>query len=221
MTEVPPERAALLLHGFFSLPLMMTRIGKDLRQCGYHISSPYYPSWRWPLIRIIDDLAVHIACTPQLRTARRLDIIAHSMGGLVARALIARHRPLNLGRVICLGTPHGGSEIADRFVALAPFKRLVLGAAGPVLVTHGHHDRDEMLGTVDYPLANIAGTSAHWEGPTSKWLASPNDGKVSLASTHCTGESAHLALPVPHRLLPFDGGVRRQILAFLKDGTFA
>lgn len=214
------QPAALLLHGFFSLPVMMAALARDFRVDGYHVESPFYPSWRWPMARIADHLSMQVARSDVLAKAPRIDIVAHSMGGLLARAIIARHRPANLGRVVCLGTPHGGSEIADRLHASALFRRTVLGAAGPALVTKRGPDWDSALGPVDYPLGNIAGTSSSWEGPTARLLPVPHDGKVSLASTHCNGEADHIALPVPHRLLPFDRSVRLQAMAFVSTGAF-
>src|SRR5207245_2103027 len=48
--------------------------------------------------------------------ASRVDIVAHSMGGLVARACIrARGQASGVGRLITLGTPHQGTEIFPRF----------------------------------------------------------------------------------------------------------
>lgn len=222
MADLPQngEQAAILLHGFFSLPVMMAPIGRDLHAAGYRVHNPFCPSWRWPLARIADHLALQLLQSEPLATARRIDIVAHSMGGLLARAMLARHRPANLGRVVCLGTPHGGSEIADRFHASALLRKPVLGAAGPALVTKRQAGWDIELGSVNYPLGNIAGTSSSWEGPTARFLPEPHDGKVSVASTHCAGEADHIALPVPHRLLPFDRSVRRQVLAFVDTGAF-
>ncbi len=47
---------------------------------------------------------------------RHLYLVAHSMGGLVARACIrARGQASGVGRLITLGTPHQGTEIFPRF----------------------------------------------------------------------------------------------------------
>jgi triacylglycerol lipase len=44
--------------------------------------------------------------------AQRLTLVAHSMGGLACRAYLARHGAGRVAKVITLGTPHRGSEIA-------------------------------------------------------------------------------------------------------------
>src|SRR6266516_2634613 len=47
---------------------------------------------------------------------RHLYLVAHTMGGLVARACIrARGQASGVGRLITLGTPHQGTEIFPRF----------------------------------------------------------------------------------------------------------
>jgi triacylglycerol lipase len=44
---------------------------------------------------------------------RKLIVIAHSMGGLVVRLHLHKHpTQTRIARVICIGTPHGGSRIA-------------------------------------------------------------------------------------------------------------
>ena len=40
-------------------------------------------------------------------------IVAHSMGGLVARAYLRRHGGAQVARVITLGTPHHGTALAN------------------------------------------------------------------------------------------------------------
>ena len=51
------------------------------------------------------------------------------MGGLVIRALLNRYRPDNLGRVVQIGTPNHGSEVAD-FLKNDWLYRLFFGPAG-------------------------------------------------------------------------------------------
>jgi pimeloyl-ACP methyl ester carboxylesterase len=46
---------------------------------------------------------------------RAVTIVAHSMGGLVARAALRRARAGLIGRIITLGAPHHGTALACRF----------------------------------------------------------------------------------------------------------
>lgn len=142
------------------------------------------------------------------------------MGGLVIRALLNPNRPANLGSVVMLGTPNGGSELAD-MLAASQISRLVLGNAAPALVTSRTPKVIRQLGTIDYPVGVIAGDRPSIEGPFASWLPRPHDGKVSVAATHVEGEADHLVMPVTHMLLPYHQGVNRQVLRFLQDGRFA
>lgn len=45
--------------------------------------------------------------------AERLIVVAHSMGGLVARAWLRAHGSARVARVITLGTPHHGTSLAN------------------------------------------------------------------------------------------------------------
>jgi pimeloyl-ACP methyl ester carboxylesterase len=70
-----------------------------------------------PLGAAIDDYvpqlhsAIEELCA---RTGRReLIIVAHSMGGLVARAYLRAHGSERIARVITLGTPHHGTSLAQ------------------------------------------------------------------------------------------------------------
>ena len=47
--------------------------------------------------------------------ARRVAIVGHSMGGLVARAYLRRHDPAKVSTVVTIGTPHHGSVHAWLF----------------------------------------------------------------------------------------------------------
>ena len=45
--------------------------------------------------------------------SKRVIIVAHSMGGLVARAWLRRHGAQRVARIITLGTPHHGTALAN------------------------------------------------------------------------------------------------------------
>jgi pimeloyl-ACP methyl ester carboxylesterase len=148
----------------------------------------------------------------------RLDIVTHSMGGLVARALITAHRPANLGRVVMCAPPNRGSELADLLVSLN-LAQAVLGPAHAHLVTRRTADNEALLGTVDYELGIIAGNRSLTPVP-ARLLPPPHDGKVSVQATHLAGMADHIVLPVPHSLMTAHPASTSQALHFLQQGRF-
>ena len=195
----------------------MTRLASAARRAGYATFAPSYP-YRRPLAEIVAWLTPRVAAFAA-GLAGPLHIVTHSMGGLVARALIAATRPSRPGRVVMLAPPHGGSELADLLVRLrlAP---LVLGGSGRHLTTRRAGTDEAALGAVDYPLGIIAGDRALLPLPFDL-LPRPHDGKVSIASTRIDGAADHLVLPVTHTLMVYDRRVIAAALAFLKTGRFA
>ena len=82
------------------------RLKLHLRAHGYRVECYDY-DWRQSLATLGPALAAHLAAIPE-----RLVLVAHSLGGLLARAALA-HLPLpRLERVVLLGTPNGGSFAA-------------------------------------------------------------------------------------------------------------
>jgi len=84
----------VLLFAYLKLKLKLQIAGHD---------SEFFPyDWRTSLSQLGKDLAAEI------KGGQRSHLVAHSMGGLVARAALS-HRPDSLGRIIMLGTPNFGS----------------------------------------------------------------------------------------------------------------
>ncbi|MDR7050884.1 triacylglycerol esterase/lipase EstA (alpha/beta hydrolase family) [Duganella sp. 3397] len=65
----------------------------------------------------IDDFAPQVQAAVEhlcaVTGSAQVIILAHSMGGLVARAWLRRHGAARVARVITLGTPHHGTVLAD------------------------------------------------------------------------------------------------------------
>lgn len=213
--------SVVLLHGFAGLPGVMQPFAFALRKQGYRTLAPWYDSWRLPLRTIVDRLAPRVAAFASAQPADEpVHFVCHSMGGLVARALIARQRPAQLGRVVMLGTPSRGSELAD-LLDRWPATRTVLGRAAPALVTARDPELEAVLGRVDYPLGIVAGDRPMMRGLSDRILPAPHDGKVSVASTHVAGESDHIVLPLSHMMLAYHPAAQAQTAAFLENGAFA
>lgn len=88
----------VLLAAYLALKLRLRIAGHDAEFWHY--------DWRLGLDRLGAELARAIDAAP----GRTTHLVAHSMGGLVARAALG-HRPRNLeeARIVTLGTPHSGS----------------------------------------------------------------------------------------------------------------
>src|SRR5262249_24972727 len=157
--------------------LNMWPIGRALSRAGYHTLNLSYPSRSQSLDRLIDPLADEI----ERRAHGTVHFVTHSMGGLVARALLARRRPASLGRVVMLGPPNDGSEWVQ-LLAKVGLDEMILREARHVLTPDRLDETRASLGEANYPLGIIAGD---WPDPTlpRAVLPRPNDGKVSVAAT--------------------------------------
>lgn len=218
MTACSTPATVLLLHGFAGLPIMNRPLTLKLRRVGYRPVEIGYDSWGQSLDQICEHLAPVLARLDDDEDP--LHIVAHSMGGLVARALIHRQRPARLGKVIMLGTPNGGSEIAD-FLDRTPYLRPILGRAAPALITQRPAEIEALFGIVDYELGIIAGSRPMLPISAGRMVPTPCDGKVSVASTWLSGAADHIVLPLSHSMLPYHGSAHRQIGHFLAYGHFS
>ncbi len=217
-TAASPVRAiVILLHGFAGLPIMNRPLAHRLRRFGYRPVEIGYDSWGQSLDQICEHLEPQLT---RLDGEESVHIVAHSMGGLVPRVLIHRHRPAHLGKVIMLGTPNGGSEVAD-FFDRTPWLRPVLGRAAPALITQRPAVIDDLLGPVDFDLGIIAGSRPLIPSAAARLLPTPSDGKVSVASTRLAGAADHIVLPLSHAMLPYHALAHSQIRHFLAQGRFS
>lgn len=103
----------LLLHGYVCNSGYWAQLSAALRRAGVSHAALDLE----PLGAGIDEYlpSVH-AALERLRAATgasRVIIVAHSMGGLVARAYLRRYGDAAVARVITLGTPHQGTLLAS------------------------------------------------------------------------------------------------------------
>lgn len=207
----------VLLHGLGRTSASMRKFQRSLVRAGFRTLNLDYPSRRHDIAALADQVGPIIERFAAKLTGR-LHLVTHSMGGLVARALIHHRRPARLGRVVMLAPPNQGSEIADLLGGTRTYRR-IFGPAGAQLGTLGAGAMADLLGPVDYELGIIAGTRAldplGWAA-----LPKPNDGKVTVAATKLAGMADHIALPATHTFIMRDPAVIAASIHFLREGCF-
>ena len=220
MHAVIPARASegvVLLHGLARTPRSMARIERDLTQAGYVVVNLAYPSRQAPIEALSEGVFDRIRDSATLRDCTRVHFVTHSMGGIVLRDMISKHRIERLGRVVMLGPPNQGSELVDRLVSWRLFS-WINGPAGQQLGT-GPDSVPSRLGPVDFELGVIAGDrSINWIN--SGMIPGADDGKVSVERTKVAGMKDHLVVHATHPTMLFHRTVISAVRRFLKTGAF-
>jgi len=207
----------IVLHGIARTHRSMSHVSKALRKAGFEVLNIGYPSTRLPLESLLDHIGPQVEKFNQ-DSDRKLHFVGYSMGGLLARGVIHRHRPENLGRVVQLAPPNGGSEVADFWKNFFLFK-WIFGPAGQEL---GRREQkfSRILGPVDFELGVIAGNRT-WDPFSSAMIEGPDDGKVSVASTKVEGMKDHIVIPATHTFIIYKKEAFRQAIHFLRHGEFS
>jgi pimeloyl-ACP methyl ester carboxylesterase len=207
----------VLLHGIARTSRSLNKVESALRQAGFATLNLDYASRRKPIEALAEEIHPPIAAFAKLHDAP-IHFVAHSMGGLLARRYLAIHRPPGLGRVVMLGTPNAGSEVADLLRGLSLY-RAIYGPAGLQLTTH----QPSVLAGLpppDYDVGIIAGCRSIAPTASLLVLPRPNDGRVSVASSKLANMADHIIVKASHTGLPRHPDAIAQTIAFLQAGKF-
>ena len=207
----------VLLHGIARTSRSLRKVERALRAGGFATLNLDYASRRKPLEALAADIHPDITAFAN-RIGGPLHFVAHSMGGLLIRIYVAHYRPAALGRVVMLGTPNGGSEIADLLQRLSIY-RAFYGPAGQQLTTEQDADLTS-LPPPDYAVGIIAGIRSIDPIASRFILPRPNDGRVSVQSSKLAGMSDHTIVKATHTGLIRHPVAIAQAVTFLREGRF-
>lgn len=210
------REAVVLVHGLWMHGVVMTPLARCLARSGYQARRFSYPSARLALAENADRLAAFV----QALAAPRVHFVAHSAGGLVTLAALARHPHLPPGRIVLLGVPYGGCRAAENLLTW----RLGAYAVGPGMLGRTVHD---WLGLAARPVPDretgvIAGRVAFGIGRVvAPPLPEENDGIVCLSETAVPGMRERVVMEVSHSGMLVSSAVGQAACAFLHTGHFS
>jgi pimeloyl-ACP methyl ester carboxylesterase len=196
----------------------MNRLDAYLRAAGYSTQNWGYPSRKKSIERLAFEVVPAAVARCREQGAERIHFVTHSMGCLLVRYYLSQRGIDGLGRVVMIGPPNHGSELADIWAGV-PGYRTLNGPAGFQLGT-GPGNLPSSLGAVDFEVGVIAGTNT--TNPVfSLMIPGADDGKISVARTRLDGMRDFLVVPASHSLMMRDVRVMEQTAFFLKHGRFA
>lgn len=220
MHHPPPLSTTILLHGILSSGIALKPIKKYLEQHHCPAIDISYPSRQFST----DQLAKYVYNTIKLRLApdEPFNVVAHSLGGILVRVMVHEHPELianhRLERVVMLGTPNQGSDLAE-VLCRKRLGRHLLGPAGKELCPNADL-LTKKLGKVSFPLGVIAGNRSHNPFSERIFEGVPNDGAVAVAATKVAGMADWIELPTTHSGLHTDRRSLHQTFYFLSHGHF-
>jgi len=204
------KEAVVLIHGIWMNGAEMFRLRQRLTEAGYDCYQFHYPALRcspeenaeslYEFTHTIEAHVVHFVC--------------HSLGGLVMLHLFDKHIVEKKGRIVFLGVPVNGSQVARRLSSnvltrWAVGKSIDHGLLGDRPVWKKWRDLGVISGNIPIGVGLLVG------GPPS-----PHDGTVSVEETYLGGATDYLTLPASHFGLLYSETVFIQIVTFLRAGKF-
>ena len=101
----------ILLHGLHQTTWVMRPLAKRLEQAGFNTHCHRYYSLKDPIAKHSQSLNNWL--NQHHHPRERINLVGHSLGGLVIRDFIHRYPQWQIARCVTLGTPHMGSVSAD------------------------------------------------------------------------------------------------------------
>lgn len=108
----PNPRPLLLVHGYGCSRGVWWRLRRQLEAAGYIVSTVSLAPPYTHIGKLVPLLQRRVEETCRATGAKRVVLVAHSMGGLVCRSYLSRFGATRIERLVTLASPHAGSELA-------------------------------------------------------------------------------------------------------------
>ncbi|MEW8051215.1 MAG: alpha/beta fold hydrolase, partial [Candidatus Thiodiazotropha sp.] len=199
------KEIVVLLHGLARSNAAMWLLNMRLKHAGYHVETVGYRSLNRTPQQIVDDISQQIDLCSKGK-ANKIHFVGHSLGGLLIRAYLQNSDVRNLGRVVLVGTPNQGTEVADHFK-----DKWWAKIAGPTALSLGTGEGSfpKTLDDPYYPVGVIAGVS---QNDNDHILPGLDDGLVSVESTKVNNMNDFVIVYSGHSMMRYNEDVADQTI---------
>ncbi len=184
-----------------------------LGAAGFDVHQFHYQSISESPPTVVERLRVQVR---ELALLQTVNLLGHSLGGLLVLSLLRAHPELPVARSVLLGSPVNGSRSARAFRDLPGASWFMGGVAEDELLRPASR---QWSGPGEIGI--VAGTSSVGLGRMIGNLPEPNDGTVSVAETRLDGATDHCELPVSHMGMLLSSDVCACTVAFMRTGHFS
>lgn len=220
-----PKNRVILIHGLHQAAFIMRPMAKHLQKHEFDTHQFGYRSMR-------DDIETNSArlnawLKSNHSADQPIDLVGHSLGGLIIRDFVAHYPQWQIGRCVTLGTPHNGSISGDYMWRLLPaivgksYEQALDGSVAPLPqgielgVIAGNKPQGLGQPILSYHNHQLRKTNNRLKNDS---LA--HDGTVYVSETQLDGATDHIVLPVTHTGMLIDKEVAKQTAYFLEHGQF-
>ena len=204
--------AVVLVHGIGRSSKSMRRMREKLEEAGYLVVGFNYPSTRVELSKSAHYLHQVVQ---SLEGVERIHFVGFSMGGLVLRSYFEEHQDPRAGRLVFVGTPNLGADLATALHKNWAY-RLLLGPAGQQLPT-GPDGAGAQLAIPEREFAVIAGHRG-LDGGWNPLIPGDDDGTVSVDCTRLPGAVDFTLVYASHTMLVGHSDTIECVQRFLEQG---
>ncbi len=198
-----PTNRVILIHGLHQAAFVMRPLAKRLQAQGFDTHQYGYRSMRDGIktnsARLNDWLENHH------HPDQPIDLVGHSLGGLIIRDFVTAYPQWQIGRCVTLGTPHMGSICADYIWRLIPAvvgRSYIDALDGTVAPLPKHIELGVIAGNRPYGLGQLF--LHHHNRKLRKADVPPlkqqldHDGTVYVEETKMEAAVDHIVMPVSH-----------------------
>jgi triacylglycerol lipase len=209
-------RLVVLQHGLWRSPWALWRLERALREHGYAVLNPRYPSTRARLEQHAERLRDAIESWVKANgEPEEIAFVGHSMGGLVIEEYLRRPDARSPSRCVYLATPHRGAVLCDLRKHWWLF-RLVMGSEAALQLSPGDPFHRQPI-----PFVERSGAIVGSLGAGNASIPGDDDGTVAVGEAALAGAADTVTLPFGHTGIAAADATIGQVLHFLHDGRFA